>query len=197
MSKMKLFFQKNWKFIVAVFAPVLILVIIFSLPLMTVPVPITETYWETEMKVESYNTTETYTDMEPYVTTETRTETIINQPAGYGGWSQSFRVDKPDTTVFIEVNSYGGGWYSPRFIIIGDNYSPYYSPWSSLYWDNFYGGGQSWATVRITYPEQVTKYRPVTKTRDVTKYREVPTQVRKEKTVIQYVKMSVWQSMFR
>jgi hypothetical protein len=200
MNNLTRYLQAHWKLIVAAAAPILIIAIIFSLPLKTVPVPVTETYWETEMKVESYVTTETYTDMEPYITTESRMETIVNQPVGYGGWSQSFTIDKPDTTVYIDVKSYGGGWYSPRFIVIGDNHSPYYSPWSSWspwYWDNYYGGGQSWATVRITYPEQVTKYRPVSKTREVTKYREVPTQVRKEKTVTQYVKMSMWESMFR
>lgn len=203
MSRFKSFFKNNWRFIIAGLTPILIIAIIFALPLKTVPVPVTETYWATEMKTEPYTATETYTDMEPYITTEQRTETLINQAVGYGGWSQSFKVDKADTTVSIEVSNYGGGYYMPRYVIISDNYSPYYNPhyWSSWpwYWDSYggYGGGQSWATVRISYPEQVTKYRPVTKTKEVTKYREVPTQVRKERTVTQYVKMSMWESMFR
>jgi len=49
----------------------------------------------------------------------------------------------------------------------------------------------------VTYPEQVTKYKPVTKTREVVKYREVPTQVLKERMVMQTVRMSIWESIFR
>jgi hypothetical protein len=205
MGSIKTFFMKNRKAIIGVLIPIIVIAIIFALPLKTVPVPVTETYWETVIKTEPYATTETYTDMEPYFTTETLTDTVINQPVGYGGWTQNFKVDKPDATVTIEVNNYGGGYSSPRYIIIGDNYSPYYSPWSQWsQWSSWYGGGwdswgggQSWATVRISYPEQVTKYRPVSKTKEVTKYREVPTQVLKERTVVQNVKMSIWESMFR
>ena len=200
MNKIKPFILKHYKIILAVFIPVAVIAIIFAIPLLTVAVPVTESYWETVTKTETYSAAETYTDQEAYVTTETRTDTVVNQPVGYGGWTQSFKVARADSTVTIEVNNYGGGYYQPRYFIMGDNYSPY-SPWSpgnSWYggWDNW-GGGQSWATVRVNYPEQVTKYRPVTKTREVTRYREVPTQVLKERTVIQNVKMSVWQSIFR
>ena len=202
MSKIKSFILKHLKIILAVLIPLAILAIIFAIPFLTVAVPVTESYWETVMKTEPYAATETYTDMEAYVTTENRTETIVNQAVGYNGWTQSFKVAKADSTVTIEVNNYGGGYYAPRYFITGDINNPYYSspwsPWPSWYsgWDNW-GGGQSWATVRVNYPEEVTKYRPVTKTRDVTKYREVPTQVLKERTVIQNVRMSIWQSIFR
>ena len=200
MNKIKPFILKHRRIILSIFIPLAVIAIIFAIPFLTVAVPVTEPYWETVMKTEPYSATETYTDMEAYVTTETRTDTVVNQQVGYGGWTQSFKVAKADSTVTIEVNNYGGGYYQPRYFIMGDNYSPY-SPWSPgnpWYggWDNW-GGGQSWATVRINYPEEVTKYRPVIKTREVNKYREVPTQVLKERTVIQNVKMSVWQSMFR
>lgn len=201
MSKLKSFILKHYKVIITIAIPLLVISIIFALPLLTTAVPVTEKYWETVMKTEPYSATETYTDMEPYVTTETRTDTVINQAVGYGGWIQSFKVAKADSTVTIEVNNYGGGYYPPHYFIISDNVNPYYSPWSS--WSPWYGGwdswgaGQSWATVRVNYPEEVTKYRPVTKTREVTKYRDVPTQVLKERTVIQNVKMSIWESMFR
>ena len=200
MNKIKPFILKHLKIILAILISLAVIAIIFAIPFLTVAVPVTESYWETVMKTEPYSATETYTDQEAYVTTETRTDTVVNQQVGYGGWTQSFKVAKADSTVTIEVNNYGGGYYQPRYFIMGDNYSPH-SPWypgNSWYggWDNW-GGGQSWATVRINYPEEVTKYRPVIKTREVTKYREVPTQVLKERTVIQNVKMSVWQSMFR
>jgi hypothetical protein len=205
MNKIKPFIVTHHKIILTIFIPLAVIAIIFAIPFLTVAVPVTESYWETVMKTEPYSNTETYTDMEAYVTTETRTDTVVNQQVGYGGWTQSFKVARADSTVTIEVNNYGGGYYPPRYFIMGDNHSPYYSPWSPWSpWNSWYGGGwdswgggQSWATVRVNYPEEVTKYRPVTKTREVNKYREVPTQVLKERTVIQNVKMSVWQSMFR
>ena len=204
MNKIKEFVLKHLKILLAVLIPLAVIAIIFAIPFLTVAVPVTEKYWDTEMKTEPYTATESYTDMEAYTTTENRTETVVNQAVGYGGWTQTFKVAKADSTVTIEVNNYGGGYYYPRYFIIGDHENPYYSPsspwapWPSWYggWDNW-GGGQSWATVRVNYPEEVTKYRPVIKTREVTKYREVPTQVLKEKTVIQNVKMSIWQSIFR
>lgn len=214
MNKLGAWFKSNLKIILAVGIPLAVIAIVFALPLKVVPIPMTESYWDTEMRSENYTTTETYTDMEPYVTTETRTETIYNQSVGYGNWSKTFQIDHPGATVSIEVNNYSSGYYTPRYYVISDNYSPYwgstpYYPWgggvpywgSGWYpWDGYsggWGGGQAWATVRVTYPEQVTKYRPVTKTREVIKYRDVPTQIRKERTVIQNVRMSIWESLFR
>jgi hypothetical protein len=216
MDKFSVWFKANLKLILAVFIPLALLGIIFALPLKLTAIPVTESYWTTEMRTENYTTTETFTDMEPYITSETRTDTVYNQAVGYGSWSKSFQVDRPGATVSIEVsNSYGNvvGYYSPRYYIYSDNYSPYggYSPYPPAYtgsywgnpWDGGFGGwggygsGQAWATVRVTYPEQVTKYRPVSKTRDVVKTREVPVQVRKERTVMQNVRMSVWESLFR
>ena len=206
MNKIKSFVLKHYRILLTVFIPVAVVAVIFAIPFLTVAVPVTESYWDTVMKTETYTDNETYTDSEAYVTTETRTDTVVNQAVGYGGWTQSFKVAKADSTVTIEVNNYGGGgYYAPRYYVVGDNYSPYYSPWSPFSpwspwygggWDNF-GSGQSWATVRVSYPEDVTKYRPVTKTREVTKYRDVPTQVLKDRTTIQNVKMSIWQSIFR
>ena len=196
MSKIKSFILKYLKIILAVLIPLVAVAVVFAIPFLTVAVSVNESYWDTVMKTEPYSDNETYTDMEAYVTTETRTDTVVNQVVGYGGWTQSFKVAKADSTVTIEVNSYGGGYYQPRYFTMGDSGS-LYTPWSSWYGGDNFGGGQSWATVRVNYPEEVTKYRPVIKTREVTKYRDVPTQVLKERTAVQNVKMSVWQSIFR
>jgi len=196
--------KTNYKIILATFIPIAIIAIIFALPLKIVAIPVIETYWDTEIRTENYTTTETYSEMEPYITTEMHTETIYNQAIGYGNWVKTFQVDHPSSTVTIEVNNYGTGFYGPRYIIVGDNYSPYWrgNPYWITGWDPWYtyggfGCGQTLATIRITYPEQVTKYRSVTKTREVVKFRDVPTQVRKERTVMQNVRMSIWESIFR
>ena len=205
MNKIAVWFKANLRIIMAVVIPLALIAIIFALPIKETSIPVTESYWTTEMRTENYTTTETYTDTEAYITTEMRTETIYDQPVSYGSWSKTFQVEHPDATVTIEINNYGSGWYAPRYYIIGDNFSPYWGggwpyyggwyPWEAYY--GCWGGSQARATIRITYPEQVTKYRPVTKTREVVKYREVPTQVRKERTVMQPVRMSIWESLFR
>jgi hypothetical protein len=215
MSSFKAFFLKNRKVILAVGIPVVVIVIIFSLPIVSVAMPVKETYWETENTTEPFTATETYTDMVPYQTTETHTETVINQPVTYGDWSQSFKVDNPDTTVTINITNGVVGYYNaPGDYGVGDNYSPSYgppfapsygpsygplSPWGPWYGGGWpgYNSGQQWATVRISYPEQVTKYQPTTKTRDVTQYREVAMQVRKERIVTQNVRISIWEYLFR
>jgi len=157
-------------------APTLILVIVFALPLKTVPLQATETYWDTEMRSEPYTVTESYTDVEPYVTTETRTKTVYDSyyGGGYGCWDGSCAWD---------------GCY------------PYYDPCYSPYYcsDNTTCSAvYSWRPRPrvVSYPEEVTKYRTVTKYRDVIEYRDVPTQVLKERTVTQYVRMSIWEYLF-
>jgi hypothetical protein len=214
----KAFFLKNRTIILAVGIPVVVILIFLSLPIWSVPMQVKETYWDTETITENYTATETYTDMVPYQSSETHTETVINQAVTYGNWSQSFKVDNPDTTVTINITNSGVGYYSTPGnysagpYIIGDNYSPsYVPPYGSSYgpwspWGPGYNGGwiawpgynasQQWATVTISYPAQATKYQPTTKTRDVVKYREVPTQVRKEHTVTQNVRISVWEMIF-
>ncbi len=196
--------KMNYKIILAVIIPIAVIAVIFALPLKVVAIPVTESYWDTEIRTENYTTTETYSEMEPYITSEMHTETIYNQAIGYGNWVKTFQVDHPGSTVTIEVNNYGIGYYGPRYIIVGDNYSAYWrgNPYWIAGWEpwNTYGGfgcGQALATIRITYPVEVTKYRPVTKTREVVKFRDVPTQVRRERTVIQNVRMSIWESIFR
>ena len=152
--------------------PTLILVIVFALPLKTVPVQATEAYWDTEMRSEPYTVAESYTDVEPYVTTEMRTETVYDPyyPRGYDCWDGSCGWD--------------GCYPYP---------SPYYCSDNTTCCRTY-----NWVPRPrvISYPEEVTKYRTVTKYREVTKYRDIPTQVLKERTVTQYVRMSIWGYLF-
>ena len=195
-NNIKVYIKDNWRPIVWGLAPIAILAIVFALPIKTVPVQTTETYWDTEMKSEPYTVSESYTDLEPYTTTETRTETVYDSYVYPYNWSHDFTVDKPDSTVSVEFHGYSYyPHYSPIYISCpGDDLS------SCQMWPYSYGGwggGRAQVTIKVTYPEEVTKQRTVTKYRDVTKYREVPTQVQKERTVTEYVKMSIWAYLFR
>lgn len=188
----KNYIKGNWKFIVWGLAPIAILAIVFALPLKTVPVEATETYWDTEMRSEPYTVSESYTDVEPYTATETRTETVYDSYVYPSSWSHTFKVDKADSTVSINFHGYS---YYPQYYYITcpDDEVSSCRIWPYHYW----GGGQARVIIKVSYPEEVTKSRTVTKYRDVTKYREVPTQVLKERTVTEYVKMSIWGYLFR
>ena len=188
--------QGNWKPIALGLAPIAILAIIFALPIKTVPVQTTETYWDTEMKSEPYTVSESYTEEEPYTATETRTETVYDSYVYPSSWSHTLKVDRANSTVSVEFRGYSYNPYYSQYYIScpGDDVS------SCSMWPYYYGGwggGQTKVIIKVSYPEEVTKYRTVTKYRDVTQYREVPTQVQKERTATQDVKMSIWAYLFR
>jgi hypothetical protein len=186
LNKIKEYIRRKWKPIIWGLIPFVVIVIIFSLPLKTVPVQVTETYWDTEMRSESYTVPESYTENEPYTVLETRTETVYDTYVSPTNWSYSFKVNRPNTTVSIDFYSQS---YSPYVIWPGGD-SPRFLPW------RYYGDGISKAVIKVSYPEEVTKYRDVTKNKDVVKYRQVPTQVLKEKKVTQYLRMSIWAYLF-
>jgi len=176
----------NWKPILWGLIPFIIIVIIFAIPIKTVPIQVTETYWDTEMIDEPYTVTESYTETEPYTATETRTETVYDSYVNSYNWSHTFNVNKPDASVTVNFQGYS---YSPYIIWYSDNRTAF-RQWP-FFWDNY-----ARAVIKISYPEEVTKYRTVTKKRDVIKYRQVPNQVLKEKPTTQYVKMSIWAYLF-
>ena len=183
-------FKGNWKSILWGLIPLAIVAIVFAIPFKTVPVQTVEKYWDTEMRSEPYAVTESYTEDEPYVEIETRTENIYDSYVYTGNWSHSFEVEKPNSTVTIKFYGYS---YYPQYYYLscpGDEASSCFS------WPYYWGEGRSKATIKVSYPEEVTKYRTVIKQREVTKYREVPTQVLKERKVTEYVKMSIWQYLF-
>ncbi len=179
----------NWKPIVAGLAPLLVLVIIFALPLKIVPIQVTETYWEMEMKNEPYTVQEAYTATEPYMATETRTDTVYDAYVGSSNWSYTFDVTRANSSVTVNFQGYSS--YPQYFFWVSDNRTRFY-PWR-YFWDSY---GNNRAVITVKYPEEVTRYRNVTKYRDVVKYRQVPTQVQKEKKVTQYVRMSLWSYLF-
>jgi hypothetical protein len=181
--------RNNWKPILWGLIPILIIVIVFALPIKVVPIQVTETYWDTELRDEPYTVPESYTVTEPYTTTETRTETVYQANINSSNWSYSFNVNQPNTKVTIELNNTYSNYYPYTYWINKDQ--PYYFPWNY-----YYSTGAGKATIQISYPEEVTKYRTVTKTQDVVKYRQVPTQVLKERKVIQNVRMSLWAYLF-
>ena len=176
-------------------APITIIAIIFALPLKTVPIQVTESYWDTEIKRQPYTVSESYTDTEPYTTTETRTETIYDSYIYTGNWSHTFKVDKPDSTVTINIQGYYYPYvYTITCPVCPDDEDSICCPYPYFYYP---AGGQGRVVIKVSYPEEVIKYRTVTKYRDVTKYREVTTPVLKERTVTKYVKASIWSYLFR
>ncbi len=193
-SRIKTYVKASWMAIAWGLAPIAILAIVFALPIKTVPVQTTETYWDTEMKSEPYTVSESYTDVEPYTATETRTETVYDSYVSSYNWSHDFTVNKPNSTFTISLHGYP---YYPQSFYIACPDDDASSCRIRPYYYGGWGGGQTKVVIEVSYPEEVTKQRTVTKYRDVTKYREVPTQVQKERTVTEYVKMSIWAYLFR
>lgn len=192
------YLKNHWKPIVIGLAPIALLAIIFALPIKTVPVQVTETYWDTELKSQPYTVTESYTEEEPYRVTETRTSTIFDGYIYPSGWSYTFTVDKPGTvTISIQGYTYPYPVYYYVRCPDGDNNDTNCHIWPRFYDWYWWGTGQARAVIKLTYPEEVTKFRPVTKYREVTKYHQVPTPVLKERTVTKEVKMSIWAYLFR
>jgi hypothetical protein len=206
MDNVKSGFQNHWKAILWGLIPVVVLVIIFALPLKIVPLQTTEIYIDTELQQQPYAEIETYEETEPYMVTENRMRTVYDSSVNTNGWSYSFNVDDPGTTVSISMSGssyYNPYYYQPYYFLYTDNITPYpYWPYNQYgynwWWDPGYypSSGRSQVTIKVSYPEEVTKYRTVTKTREVTKYREVPVQVEKERVVTRWVQMSIWQYLF-
>jgi hypothetical protein len=192
--------KNNWKAIALGLSPVVILVIIFALPLKIVPIQVTETYTDTELQQQPYTVEETYQESEPYTATETMSRTIYDSTVSSSGFSYSFSVDNPGTTVSVSTsgNSYYNPYYYQPFYIITDNVTPYppYPYFYNYWWGDSGYSGRTKVTIQISYPQDVTKYRTVTKTREVTKYKEVPVQVEKQRTATKWVQMSIWQYLF-
>lgn len=195
--RIKDYITNHWKLITIGVAPIALLAIVFALPIKTVPVQVTETYWDTEMKSQPYTVTESYTEEEPYKVTETRTSTIYDGYIYPSSWSYTFTVDKPGTvTISIQGYTYPYPVYYYVRCPDSDTDGADCHIWPRFY-DWYWGAGQARAVIKMTYPEEVTKLRTVTKYREVTKYHEVPTPVLKERTVTKEVKMSIWAYLFR
>ncbi len=175
--------MSKWNFISGL-VPLIILAIIFALPIKTVPVQTTESYWDIEMRSEPYTETEAYTETEPYTTTETYQRSVYSPYYSYNYPYYGSGIMSPTDTVKCQ------GYPPYCFVCSGGDIS------SCRIWSP-YNYGAIASPRYITDTREVVKYRTVTKYRDITKYREVPTKVLKERTVIQQVKMSIWEYLFK
>jgi hypothetical protein len=182
----------KWYYISGII-PIVIIAIIFALPLKTIDVQRTETYWDAEMRSDPYTATESYTETEPYTDTETYTK-AVNNP-----WVYS----PPYNYQYSYPYNYNPSGYESYPIPSYPNYSPYYwGPYSGnttayhpAYWPYRYYPSYSYPRT-VTDTREVIKYRTVTKYREVIKYREVPTKVLKERTVTDHIRVSIWQYLF-
>jgi hypothetical protein len=173
--------------------PLIILAAIFALPIKTVPVQTTESYWDIEMRSEPYTETEAYTESEPYTTTETYQRSVYAP--------NYYPYNYPYNNYPYNYPYYGYGGISPTDNVKCQGYPPYCVACSG----DELASCRIWspATYYVASPRSITdtrevvKYRTVTKYRDVTKYHQVPTKVLKERTVAQQVRMSVWEYLFR
>jgi hypothetical protein len=174
--------MNRWSFLPGLI-PIVILAIIFALPLKTVPVQTTETYWDVEMKDEPYTETESYTDTEPYTTTETYTKTVDYQ---YYDRYCSYWPGGISSTDYVKCQ----GYPSPYCIVCSAS-----DPSTCRVWTPYCN---NWGGPRVvTDTREVVKYRDVTKYREVVKHRQVPTKVLKERTVTTPVKISIWEYLFQ
>jgi hypothetical protein len=183
----KEFFKKHWKLFSAVAGPVILLVIIFSLPIKVVPVEVTENYTALEIQSQPYVARETYQENESYTDSETATDTVYDSYTSGYNWNYSF-VPRPNSTISVSVS--GMGYSYPPFIYRGDNSTGPFFPGGYL---NFYSAG-SRIVIKMTYP--IVKNRLVSKTREVIKYKDVQVPVQKERVVTRTYRMSLWAFFF-
>ena len=187
-----------WKVAAICLASIIVVSVIFAIPLKTVPYQTTETYYDTEMKRESFVVDE------PHVTEELheKSETICD---GFctvvpGGVDIHFYVDKPDVRLAAKFECpIPGGFYiyssSGRIIYeeLGAQ-GAFEIPlpegrYKARFRESVMWGEQVYIrlVIKWTETEEVTVYK------EVTKYREVPVQVEKQRTVTRHEKVSMWE----
>ena len=183
------------------FTAVVIMAIVFAVPLKTIRSERTETYYQTEIKQQSY------TVNEPYVAEEVQERTAmlvdgyyISSPAGI---TVPFSVDRPDAVLTVAFDNPFTGTFAivrqPNLVIwqtrgsVGETElelapGDYIARFrETMMWgqDCYIYVAQKWSET-----EQVTQYR------EVTEYREVPVQIERERTVVDEEKVSLWQHIF-
>ena len=180
---------------------IVLICILFAIPLKTVPYQTIETYYETEMKRESYVVNE------PYVTEELREKSkiifdglCVVVPKGV---DIPVDIDKPNTLLVGSFeNPIPGAFriYSSAGHIIYEELGAQGTfeiplpegKYKAQFRESVMWGKQVYIrlTMEWTELEEVTKYK------EVTKYREVPVEVEKQRTVTKYEKVSIWGSIF-
>ena len=187
-----------WKVAAICLASIIVVSAIFAIPLKTVPYQTTETYYDTEMKRESYVVDE------PYVTEELRekSETIFDgiRIVVPGGVDIYFYVDKPDVRLAARFECpIPGGFYvyssSGRIIYeeLGAQGAFEIPLPEGKYKARFRESAMWGEQVYIRLAIKWTEIEEVTVHKEVTEYREVPMQVEKQRTVTRYEKVSIWE----
>jgi hypothetical protein len=177
-------------------------VVVSFMPIVSVPVETTETYYEEEVRQESYTIKEEFVKKEP----RQKSAVIVD---GYhtsvpAGVEFPFTIDKPDTRLT-------GKYRCP----VPASFHIIHSPTSHILHEIL--GEQS--TFEFQLPEgeyrarirenkkwdieiyirlalEWTELEEVTEYREVTKYRDVPFKVEKQRTIITEIKISWWKLVF-
>jgi hypothetical protein len=180
---------------------IIVTCIVFAIPLKEVQKQTIETYFDTEIRKE------TYMVREPYVEKELLKKSVSvfdgESVVVPGGVDVPFRIDKPDTMLVGEFNcSIPGGFYvysSTGRIVYemleskGDfQISLLPGSYKARFRENVVWGEKVYMRLAIewTEAEEVTKYK------ETVASREIPVQTEKQRIVTTTEKKSIWQLIF-
>lgn len=174
------------------------LVLVLATSCVTREYEVTETYYETEMRQESYVVSAPYVSKELAEKTETLYDgTPYSVPHGI---RVPFSITKPDTKLLgsFELPASGGFYiYASAGRIVYEQLGKRGNIDISLPKGEY----EALLRERVTWNERVnlrltlkwTELEEVTKYRDVTKYRQVPVQVEKQRTVTETEEVPFWE----
>ena len=187
--------------IVSICGVIAVTCIIFTIPFITVPYEVTETYIDTEMTQELYTTTEPYISLE-----ECEKEELIFNDTPYSvpyGISVPITVSKPDSRLAgnFQLPAQGGLYiYSSTGKIVYEKLGDQGTIDIPLAEGNYTAvlreraewGVKLYLNLKLVWSEmgEVTRYT------EVSSYREKPVAVEKQRTVTRYKKMSLWKIIF-
>ena len=187
--------------IIGLVSAILVMCIVFTIPLKTVPYQIIETYYETEMKRESHMVNKPYITEEMQEKSKTLFEgSRLTVPSGV---YIPFHINKPSAQLVgsFECTVPGGFYiYSSASRIIFERLgnqgtfeiSLPEGEYKARFRENVMWSEQVYIHLTMKWTElgQVTRYK------ETVEYREVPTQVEKQRTVTKYKKVSMWKFIF-
>ena len=180
---------------------VIIIAVIFALPLKTIRVESTESYFVTELKQEPYTVSEPYTAEEVEEHSEVLVDGYyISSPAGI---TVPFQIDRADTLLAVSFDNSFVGTFAiveqPNRVVwqtrsSGAETELELEPGDYLarFRESMMWGQDCYIYVAVQWNET----KQVTLHRDVTEYRDIQTQVEKERTVVHEEKISIWKHIF-